>query len=133
VKTDGIFGDDTETAVRELQTMFGYDVDGIVGPGTSKLIEQQIGYGWNKNAPDAFQKAQKAQGKGDAGGKMQDGGKMAQGGQAGGADKFGKNPQQQQQPQGKGGMMPPEKQMGGAQHQQKGGAPPGKPQQSPKK
>ena len=109
VKVDGHFGDETEKTVKELQSTFGYDVDGIVGPGTSKLIAQQLGYGWNKNAPDAMQKAQQAQGKG--GGKM-DG--MAQ----------------------KGGGLPPEKMMGAApgqpQSPPKGGAM-GKPQQSPKK
>jgi peptidoglycan hydrolase-like protein with peptidoglycan-binding domain len=65
---DGIFGTNTERAVRELQTMFGYDVDGIVGPGTLFLINQQIGYGWNKNAPDAKQRATQAQGQGKGGG-----------------------------------------------------------------
>jgi peptidoglycan hydrolase-like protein with peptidoglycan-binding domain len=94
VKVDGDFGPETDKAVKELQTMFGYDVDGVVGPGTSKLITQQLGYGWNKSAPDAFQKAQQAQGKGGAApvktdGKM-DG--MAQ----------------------KGGGLPPEKTMGAA-------------------
>jgi peptidoglycan hydrolase-like protein with peptidoglycan-binding domain len=114
VKVDGHFGDETDTAVKELQTMFGYDVDGIVGPGTSKLIEQQLGYGWNKSAPDAFQKAQQAQGKGDGGSKMGDGQKK-------GADVFGKNPQQQQGQ--KGAPLPPEKTMG---------ATPGQPQSPPK-
>ena len=31
VKPDGIFGPNTAQAVEELQTAFGYDVDGIVG------------------------------------------------------------------------------------------------------
>jgi hypothetical protein len=29
-----------------LQTVFGYDVDGMAGPATLKLLEQQVGYGW---------------------------------------------------------------------------------------
>jgi hypothetical protein len=29
-----------------LQTVFGYDVDGMTGPATLKLLEQQVGYGW---------------------------------------------------------------------------------------
>jgi len=46
VSTDGKFGPGTETAVRALQTAFGYDVDGIVGEATNKLLNQQIGYGF---------------------------------------------------------------------------------------
>lgn len=64
VEPDGDFGAKTDAAVKELQTMFGYTVDGIVGDGTSKLIEAQIGYGWNVKAPDAKQRAMSAQGKG---------------------------------------------------------------------
>ena len=60
---DGIFGDRTEHAVRELQTLFGYDVDGLVGKGTTGLIEAQVGYGWNYKAPDAKGRALAAQGK----------------------------------------------------------------------
>jgi peptidoglycan hydrolase-like protein with peptidoglycan-binding domain len=63
IKTDGDFGPATEKAVVALQGAFGYTTDGIVGPGTQGLIDAQIGYGWNANAPDAFEKAQKAQGK----------------------------------------------------------------------
>ena len=47
---DGIFGDGTENAVRHLQKSFGYTVDGQVGDGTRGLIQQQTGYGWNKNS-----------------------------------------------------------------------------------
>src|SRR5688572_24572411 len=141
VKTDGIFGDETEKAVREVQTMFGYDVDGIVGPGTSFLLDQQIGLGWNKNAPDAYEKAQSAQGKSAggkgttqpiknvAGGKM-DGGMQKQPMPGGdGSQKWGKDGGQQQpgkQPQMEGqGGMPPGKQ----QQPQQPGQPQGKPTQ----
>lgn len=44
---DGIFGDQTHNSVITLQTIFGYDVDGAVGPATMKLIDAQVGYGWN--------------------------------------------------------------------------------------
>jgi peptidoglycan hydrolase-like protein with peptidoglycan-binding domain len=44
---DGKFGADTEQSVKKLQTAFGYDVDGMVGEATHKLINAQIGYGWN--------------------------------------------------------------------------------------
>ena len=63
LEADGIFGDDTERAVTDLQTMFGYDVDGLVGEGTMGLIDAQIGYGWNVQQPDAQEKALRAQGK----------------------------------------------------------------------
>jgi len=61
VDSDGIFGAKTETAVKELQALFGYTVDGVVGPGTTVLIEQQIAYGWNAKAPNARALAQKSQ------------------------------------------------------------------------
>lgn len=63
IKVDGDFGAGTEKAVLSLQGAFGYTTDGIVGPGTQGLIDAQIGYGWNATAPDAYEKAQKAQGK----------------------------------------------------------------------
>lgn len=47
IDADGIFGDKTHATIVTLQTVFGYDVDGLVGPATLKLIEQQAGYGWN--------------------------------------------------------------------------------------
>lgn len=47
IDADGIFGPKTHAAVITLQTIFGYDVDGMVGPATLKLLDQQLGYGWN--------------------------------------------------------------------------------------
>ncbi|HEX6244904.1 MAG TPA: peptidoglycan-binding domain-containing protein, partial [Polyangiales bacterium] len=47
IDADGIFGDKTHAAIITLQTVFGYDQDGLAGPATLKLIEQQAGYGWN--------------------------------------------------------------------------------------
>jgi N-acetylmuramoyl-L-alanine amidase len=64
LREDGIFGEDTEKTVIELQTMFGYTVDGLVGDGTKSLIDAQIGYGWNAKSPDAAQRALESQGKG---------------------------------------------------------------------
>ena len=52
----------TAWAVKNVQAMFGYDIDGIVGPGTTKLIDAQVGYGWSAKAADAQQRALKAQG-----------------------------------------------------------------------
>mgnify|MGYP001767538710 CR=1 FL=1 len=63
VAVDGQYGPATTAAVKDLQGLFGYTVDGIVGPGTQQLIDQQIGYGWNLGLPDAKQRAQAAQGK----------------------------------------------------------------------
>lgn len=57
VEADGAFGKHTEETVKQLQKTFGYTVDGIVGDGTMKLIDAQIGYGWNVNAADAAEKA----------------------------------------------------------------------------
>jgi peptidoglycan hydrolase-like protein with peptidoglycan-binding domain len=63
VEADGHFGPITEKNVRELQRVFGYTVDGIVGEGTTKLIDAQIGYGWNATALDAEERGLRAQGK----------------------------------------------------------------------
>jgi len=41
------FDELTDKTVRELQQAFGYTVDGVVGPGTHKLINAQIGHGWS--------------------------------------------------------------------------------------
>lgn len=40
--TDGIFGDNTEAAVRRFQKAYGLSVDGIVGKDTSKAIERAL-------------------------------------------------------------------------------------------
>lgn len=47
VDVDGKFGSGTEAAVRKLQEVFGYDIDGIVGKATHRLINAQIGYGFH--------------------------------------------------------------------------------------
>jgi peptidoglycan DL-endopeptidase CwlO len=49
INVDGKFGPSTEQAVRALQEAFKYDVDGAVGEATHKLINQQIGYGWDRS------------------------------------------------------------------------------------
>ena len=42
--------------------MFGYTVDGIVGRGTARLIDAQLGYDFNVKADDAMRRALEAQG-----------------------------------------------------------------------
>lgn len=44
---DGHFGDVTHNIVVAVQAIFGYDIDGMAGPATLKLIQTQLGYGWN--------------------------------------------------------------------------------------
>lgn len=63
IEADGIFGAKTEDAVEQLQHMFGYDTDGIVGSGTSSLIDAQIGHGWCATDPSCVKRALEAQGK----------------------------------------------------------------------
>jgi peptidoglycan hydrolase-like protein with peptidoglycan-binding domain len=58
IDADGIYGDKTHNSIITLQTIFGYDVDGLAGPATQKLVEQQAGYGWSLVAArKAFDKA----------------------------------------------------------------------------
>ena len=63
LKADGIFGPDTKTVVEELQLIFGYDADGMVGDATHKLIDSQIGYGFRVDKSDAIKRGLEAQGK----------------------------------------------------------------------
>lgn len=63
LKPDGIFGPDTKTVVEELQLMFGYNADGIVGDATQKLIDSQLNYGFRIDKSDAIKRGLEAQGK----------------------------------------------------------------------
>ena len=63
VKPDGAFGPATRQAVEELQAMFGYNIDGMVGDATNKLIDTQMGYGFRAEAADSVKRALEAQGK----------------------------------------------------------------------
>jgi peptidoglycan hydrolase-like protein with peptidoglycan-binding domain len=47
LEADGHFGDITHHIVLAVQTIFGYDVDGVVGPATHKLINHQSDLGWH--------------------------------------------------------------------------------------
>ena len=59
LEVDGANGDKTHKAVVTVQMVFGYDVDGIAGPASLKLIDQQASYGWNLQAArKAFVKPQ---------------------------------------------------------------------------
>jgi peptidoglycan hydrolase-like protein with peptidoglycan-binding domain len=44
---DGHFGDVTHNIVIALQAIFGYDIDGVVGPATLRLVHKQLELGWN--------------------------------------------------------------------------------------
>jgi peptidoglycan hydrolase-like protein with peptidoglycan-binding domain len=65
IGVDGIFGEDTLSAVEQIQWMFGYTVDGIVGEGTQKLLAAQKTSGWNAGSREGLVSALKAQGKSD--------------------------------------------------------------------
>ncbi|MDB4973456.1 MAG: hydrolase [Myxococcaceae bacterium] len=60
VQPDGIFGPSTKAAVEELQTLFGYDVDGVVGEGTLKLVDQQVGLHFSVQDPASLKRAVEA-------------------------------------------------------------------------
>lgn len=47
LEADGHFGDITHNVVTAMQVIFGYDVDGVIGPATQKLIQKQSELGWN--------------------------------------------------------------------------------------
>lgn len=47
VDVDGAFGEQTHNAVVAMQMIFGYSVDGMVGPATQKLISHQRELRWN--------------------------------------------------------------------------------------
>jgi peptidoglycan hydrolase-like protein with peptidoglycan-binding domain len=63
IGVDGIFAEDTLSAVEQLQWMFGYTVDGVVGEGTQKLIGAQKANGWNGGTREGLVAALRAQGK----------------------------------------------------------------------
>ena len=62
VKVDGVFGPVTRWAVLNMQAMFGYTVDGVVGRGTARLVDTQVSFGWHATQTDAMAWALKAQG-----------------------------------------------------------------------
>lgn len=53
VAIDGSFGEETEGAVMQVQTMFGFTVDGVVDASTRQLIRAQVGYGFDFRDPSA--------------------------------------------------------------------------------
>ena len=62
VSADGVFGPITRWAVLNVQAMFGYTIDGVVGRGTARLLDTQINYGWCVKNENAQLWALKAQG-----------------------------------------------------------------------
>lgn len=63
LESDENYGPATRAAVEELQALFGYDVDGIAGDATQKLVDQQTGLGFRVSTPDAVKRGLDAQGK----------------------------------------------------------------------
>ncbi|HEY6876659.1 MAG TPA: peptidoglycan-binding protein [Polyangiales bacterium] len=47
VQPDGVFGPNTRAAVEELQALFGYDIDGMVGNEMHELIVEQTELGFD--------------------------------------------------------------------------------------
>lgn len=62
IDADGHYGPATRAAVEDLQAVFGYDVDGVVGEGTLKLLEQQAGLGFQITSADAVKRGLEARG-----------------------------------------------------------------------
>lgn len=48
--------------VLNLQAMFGYTIDGMVGSGTRRLIDAQVDYGWDTRERKSRRWALRAQG-----------------------------------------------------------------------
>ena len=71
IGADGIFGKNTLSAVEQLQWMFGYTVDGIVGDGTLGLVAAQKKNGWNASTREGIVEALRSQGKSTARGAME--------------------------------------------------------------
>ena len=53
VNEDGIFGEETEKAVKAFQSYYGLDVDGIVGPETWNRL---VSVGYEANGSDTSAK-----------------------------------------------------------------------------
>jgi len=47
VPPDGVFGPGTRAAIEELQALFGYDIDGMVGAEMHELIDEQTELGFD--------------------------------------------------------------------------------------
>ncbi len=47
VQPDGVFGPSTRASIEELQALFGYDIDGMVGGETHELIVEQTELGFD--------------------------------------------------------------------------------------
>lgn len=62
IEADGHYGPATRAAVEDLQALFGYDVDGVVGEGTLKLLDQQTGLGFQVAGADAVKRGLQARG-----------------------------------------------------------------------
>lgn len=62
VQPDGVFGPSTTGSVEELQALFGYDIDGMVGEETHALIIEQAELGFDVRKASSVQAALGASG-----------------------------------------------------------------------
>jgi peptidoglycan hydrolase-like protein with peptidoglycan-binding domain len=57
LEADGVFGPSTRAAVEELQALFGFDIDGMVGGETHELITEQTELGVDVRDPVSIKDA----------------------------------------------------------------------------
>jgi len=57
VQPDGVFGPSTRASIEELQALFGYDIDGMVGTETHELIVEQTELGFDVRDANAVKDA----------------------------------------------------------------------------
>jgi peptidoglycan hydrolase-like protein with peptidoglycan-binding domain len=63
IESDGHFGPGTRAAVEDVQSLFGYDVDGVAGEATQQLLTQQVSAGFQLSSAEAVKRGLEAQGK----------------------------------------------------------------------
>jgi peptidoglycan hydrolase-like protein with peptidoglycan-binding domain len=62
LQSDGHYGPMTRAAIEDMQAIFGYNVDGVAGEATQKLVEQQLALGLRVSDPGLVKRGLDAQG-----------------------------------------------------------------------